>query len=334
MDEGIDSMGGISLTASQLAAAASMGFLYYDYFLTLSREVEWIWFAPQKHSLGTALFFANRYLAVVGHIPYMYEFFTFRNDPERITICAGLRIYREVMNFVVQVLVSFFLIARTYALWNRNKMILLLMLAVSSPVIIYTMTIYAITHEELRNPSLKNLLHHSCLLKYSESRSIKILVSWIGVLVFDTLIFALSLYKVVEYAKMERPRILELLARDGTIYFGLVSLSCCATVITYWPHVLMKDPYSRGAAEIIANSLASTLASRLFLNLRDPAVSTNARYDITAQTGFPEDTRFEFFPNRFYGAWSRGNHNGAVTMSVQLQTLNYRSGDWGDSSGT
>ncbi|KAF6764215.1 hypothetical protein DFP72DRAFT_871131 [Ephemerocybe angulata] len=318
MDEEIDSMEGISLTASQLAAAASMGFLYYDYFLTLSREVEWVWFTPQKHS----------------------------NDPERITVsvvtllingrlCAGLRIYREVMNFVVQVLVCFFLIARTYALWNRNKMILLLMLAVSSPVIIYTMTIYAITHEELRNPSLKNLLHHSCLLKYSESRSIKILVAWIGVLVFDTLVFALSLYKVVEYAKMERPRILELLARDGTMYFGLVSLSCFATVITYWPHILVKDPYSRGAAEIIANSLASTLASRLFLNLRNPAVLTNARYDITSQTGFPEDTRFEFFPNRFYpGAWSRGNHNGAVTMSVQLQTLNYRSGDSGDSSGT
>ncbi|KAF6749689.1 hypothetical protein DFP72DRAFT_852266 [Ephemerocybe angulata] len=293
MDEGLDPGGGISLSPAQVVAAASMGMLYYDYFLTFTREVEWIWFGPYKLSWATLFFFANRYLTVLGHIPYMYEFFSFRNDASRLSVPLLLDVHTSSTSPP-----AVFLIARTHALWDRNRIVLAALTGVSTVVIIYTCVIYVSTHNEFYSDSPTLLRPYSCLFEFSEKRHYQMLTAWIGVLVFDFIVFILSVYRVVEYARRERPPILQLLARDGTVYFGLVSLSCFFTVLTYWPKVLVSDSYSRGAAEVFANSLSSTLASRLFLNLRDPSVLSNsARYD-PAQPWFAEDARFGFFPNR------------------------------------
>ncbi|KAF5334984.1 hypothetical protein D9611_010037 [Ephemerocybe angulata] len=326
MDEGLDPGGGISLSPAQVVAAASMGMLYYDYFLTFTREVEWIWFGPYKLSWATLFFFANRYLTVLGHIPYMYEFFSFRNDPSRLSVPLMLDVHTSSTSPP-----TVFLIARTHALWDRNRIVLAALTGVSTVVIIYTCVIYVSTHNEFYSDSPTLLRPYSCLFEFSEKRHYQMLTAWIGVLVFDFIVFILSVYRVVEYARRERPPILQLLARDGTVYFGLVSLSCFFTVLTYWPKVLVSDSYSRGAAEVFANSLSSTLASRLFLNLRDPSVLSNsARYD-PAQPWFAEDARFGFFPNRHLQTraenyrYSEGGQ--AVTMSVQLQTLDYHMGE-------
>lgn len=45
--------------------------LYYDYLLTLSREVEYFW--PHQNRVGWAAssFLFNRYVSVLGHIPVL-----------------------------------------------------------------------------------------------------------------------------------------------------------------------------------------------------------------------------------------------------------------------
>lgn len=48
--------------------------LYYDYFLTLSDEVDRLWHRG-PHSWLSIIFFANRYLALLGHIPFVYIIF-------------------------------------------------------------------------------------------------------------------------------------------------------------------------------------------------------------------------------------------------------------------
>ncbi|KAI0264628.1 hypothetical protein BC834DRAFT_970581 [Gloeopeniophorella convolvens] len=45
--------------------------LYYDYFLTLSDEVDRFWCSGPR-TWGSAIFLANRYLAVLGHLPLMF----------------------------------------------------------------------------------------------------------------------------------------------------------------------------------------------------------------------------------------------------------------------
>jgi len=45
--------------------------LYHDYFLTLPKEVEFYWCAG-SHTWASIVFLANRYVAVLGHLPLFY----------------------------------------------------------------------------------------------------------------------------------------------------------------------------------------------------------------------------------------------------------------------
>lgn len=45
----------------------------YDYYLTFAEEVERFWMGPLNWASG--LFYLNRYVVLVGHIPIMVEFF-------------------------------------------------------------------------------------------------------------------------------------------------------------------------------------------------------------------------------------------------------------------
>jgi hypothetical protein len=56
---------------------ATIALLVYDYFLTLGSEIERFWKGGFDRGLNWAsfLFFANRYLALLGYIPVTLELF-------------------------------------------------------------------------------------------------------------------------------------------------------------------------------------------------------------------------------------------------------------------
>lgn len=49
--------------------------LYYDHVLTLFEEIELFWRPAELLSLGSILFFTNRYLSVVAQVPVIYAVF-------------------------------------------------------------------------------------------------------------------------------------------------------------------------------------------------------------------------------------------------------------------
>ena len=56
--------------------------LYYDYFLTLSKEVDRFWH-PGPHTWASIVFFANRYIALLGHVPFLYRVY---GDPCKVMV--------------------------------------------------------------------------------------------------------------------------------------------------------------------------------------------------------------------------------------------------------
>jgi Family of unknown function (DUF6533) len=56
--------------------------LYYDYFLTLPAEVDGFWCAG-SHSWASIVFLANRYMAVLAHVPLVYVAF---GDPCKMEV--------------------------------------------------------------------------------------------------------------------------------------------------------------------------------------------------------------------------------------------------------
>ena len=56
--------------------------LVYDYALTFSMEVERFWFSHQI-SITTALYFANRYVGLIGYFPILYQFLAVIDEDAR-----------------------------------------------------------------------------------------------------------------------------------------------------------------------------------------------------------------------------------------------------------
>ncbi|KAI6158557.1 hypothetical protein EDD17DRAFT_1002047 [Pisolithus thermaeus] len=100
-------------------SVAQFSLLYYDYTLTLSREVELFWKRPRR-SWPFAIFIANRYLTVLGHVPSSFYWFW----------SPGVHSNYRVVGAIA-------MIVRVYALYDRSRYILamLVFLAVGANAI-------------------------------------------------------------------------------------------------------------------------------------------------------------------------------------------------------
>ncbi|OSX58651.1 hypothetical protein POSPLADRAFT_1049384 [Postia placenta MAD-698-R-SB12] len=158
--------------------------LYYDYLLTFSMEVDYFWKQQRWFSWTSLLFILNRYMAVFGVIPIAMEFFA------------------DISSDVA------LLVIRTYALYNRSKRMLAVLLVV-----------------------------------YAIGAVADLVAPWGAMLLFDTTIFVLTLYKN------------DLLCRThGGEYRQYINISGLMVDFSY--------------ASLV--TLSSDLVSRLMLNLRDP----------------------------------------------------------------
>ncbi|KAH9953184.1 hypothetical protein BC827DRAFT_167231 [Russula dissimulans] len=55
--------------------------LYYDYILTLPREIEFLWLSHNKRGWFTTACLLNRYVPVLGYLPTVVEHFITLNSP-------------------------------------------------------------------------------------------------------------------------------------------------------------------------------------------------------------------------------------------------------------
>ena len=62
--------------------------LYYDYLLTLPDEVDRLWHR-RPYSWASIVFFANRYIALLGHVPFVYSVYA---DPCKMGVSPILRL--------------------------------------------------------------------------------------------------------------------------------------------------------------------------------------------------------------------------------------------------
>jgi hypothetical protein len=58
-----------------LGLAAFLAMLYYDYLLTLPREIQFLWPPHNKQGWFTLACFLNRYIPIIGLIPVAVSYF-------------------------------------------------------------------------------------------------------------------------------------------------------------------------------------------------------------------------------------------------------------------
>jgi len=100
----------------------SISILYYDWTLTFDIEISSIWRRPVKAS--AMCFVLNRYLSVIGNV-----FITvFEMKRQSSQSCKTYDFSHQIFIIVNQAFVCVLLMLRTWALYDRNSGILLLMI--------------------------------------------------------------------------------------------------------------------------------------------------------------------------------------------------------------
>ncbi|KAJ7131508.1 hypothetical protein C8R43DRAFT_1110720 [Mycena crocata] len=268
----------------------SFTLLFYDYFLTLEWEVSRYW--RTSFTWPNILFFANRYGTLLGNIPVVIQYFwSTAGTPEKITMCglqssekiiqcSHLESYHQYFIIATQVMVAAMLTLRTYALFERDKRALALMIVVILGAIAAGLWCVLTGKAVDRNTNLQ--LYFGCNYPISPSQGITLAASWGGVALFDCIIFLLTLYKVFSRRRPTGTDLLTVLLRDGAVYFGVLFISNLSNMLTF----VLGTPFTRGIATTFTNIISSIMITRLMLNLRDPALShMTGRLSTTVTTG-------------------------------------------------
>ncbi|KAF9485255.1 hypothetical protein BDN70DRAFT_871667 [Pholiota conissans] len=257
------------ILVNNCVGAASFALLYYDYLLTLPTEVSRFW-NSRRLTWASSLFYGNRYISLIGHVPVMFQYFWTSPD---LKTCKALSSFHQYLAVLIQIIVGIILIIRTYALYGCNRFILLLLCSCALTVIVYG--IWCVMSQQSPNYTVDDLLPNSCLLPVFESLSSRLASAWTGMLCFDILIFCMTLYKSLTSRNDGNSNILHVMLRDGTIYFGVMMCFCVTILLSFH----FSPLYSKGVTTILTNVISSTMASRLMLNIRDPRLTSS--YQVT-----------------------------------------------------
>ncbi|KIK55837.1 hypothetical protein GYMLUDRAFT_832492 [Collybiopsis luxurians FD-317 M1] len=239
---------------------AAISLLFYDHFLTFKTEIKCLW-KRQLNSSG-CLFFLHRYFNPIAMVITFVSLFS--NLP---VSCKAWSNVREGILIVAQLIVTFVMTMRVYALYGCNKRLLYLLFA----IIAIFLCVAAITTFTAHSTPPVALPSGECSTQLDFNNASRAAVAWMTIFIYDVLIFGLAVhnaFKTKEEFRMfktfEVPVSLRvILLRDGAIYFGVITIINLANILSFY---LLED-CMRGGFGPFASSLSVTLVSRLMLNL-------------------------------------------------------------------
>ncbi|KAL4244469.1 hypothetical protein ABKN59_008684 [Abortiporus biennis] len=250
--------------------------LYYDYLLTFSDEVRYMWFQPSLRIPW--LFFFNRYFSILADIGITIANFVPYTSLES---CVRYNTAAEFVLVIVQLLAGIVLLLRTYALYGRSRKILIFILSLTAPLIGFI--IWSVFTEETGISSIIN----GCIITQTPTSELHLAGAWESLIAYDLLIFITIVVKTykrrAEFRDEQLGRlgsVFVLIWRDGAIYFGVMACANVANSLTFYTLPLsLQASLSR-----FASSVSVTLISRLMINLRKQSVSRFQSENITGET--------------------------------------------------
>jgi len=203
---------------------ACVTLLVYDYALTFQREVELVW--KRKWGLGTILFAFNRYSPFIeGVISLSIRFFVL--SPQLCGKLSAILTWFIVLGLLTS---EFVLMLRTYAIWDRSRTALYILLATGTLV-----SVLGIVSTEMELRSLK-WTHGpgddtGCFV--SEAGTI-IFLAYISLLICETTIAIMTAIKALSHLRRSHSDFVVTLYRDGFLFYlyciGISLLNIILTV--------------------------------------------------------------------------------------------------------
>ncbi|KAG1817058.1 uncharacterized protein BJ212DRAFT_1587299, partial [Suillus subaureus] len=254
-----------------IAVNYSRRILIYDHMVTITDEITFIW--CRSKSLSAMLFLTNRYFALFGNV-YMLFVYVLPSSDQRFQFwflnmccfaqqnpsCRPYLIYRELLLLFQQIFVGLILTLRTYALYCRSKRLLAWM-------VIIGLVLGGVTVATLQLRSSTLVPGFNCFESYSEKIAVSPGLGWTTLLLYELLIFALTVYRICKTRGLSlitsRRNLLDIMFQDGAMYFAVMTL-------VNLPNILMSycgPNTTRGSLATLTSCVSVALVSRLMLNL-------------------------------------------------------------------
>jgi len=257
-------------TSGDASSLSAYVILYYDYFLTLSMEVSRYWRAG-SHTWASTIFLVLRYVAVLGHLPFLYR--TFGNVCNREHLVHVVATYHYTIVLLLAVLTSILLVMRVYALYFRNRWILcILALEYVAGVILACWALTGLWP----GAAAAHSTEHNALLKAA---------AFSGLLIFDLTIFILTVARSIKlWSRSRKEPFIHRVLVDGLIYYGVIWNLNLLNVVD-----LAINPRTELSTPEFTYILSVVMISRLMINLRDPELHKPDDHDgafTTAAAGY------------------------------------------------
>ncbi|KAH9850484.1 hypothetical protein C2E23DRAFT_887375 [Lenzites betulinus] len=236
--------------------------IFHEYALTFESEVRLIW--RRKITGASIIFFLNRYIMLFQNAITIASYWPWSNP--------DVFAYRDLILNVLPYLVwNAFSTLRVYALSGRDwRIAALVAFIMLSPFVSNVYNLPAQKPDNMPQPygcSVDNALTVAVHSKLTLIRCTVVLGSRVPLIVGDSIVLAVTwwkTYKIKKEAELAHVQtsLVDLLLRDGTLYFGTMLLMNLL-------HILINFIVRVSFLGDIADVMTSVLVSRFIMNLRD-----------------------------------------------------------------
>ncbi|XP_006463765.1 hypothetical protein AGABI2DRAFT_120573 [Agaricus bisporus var. bisporus H97] len=161
----------------------------------------------------------------------------------------SLSFFVRILDLVItiQCLVACLMIMRVYALYGRKAWVAILYAGVA--VCSTGIAIWAVITSTKTAESPPVYIPDGCGVTLARTEARYLAFAWLSELMFDVLIFVMTLYKTLSLPNGNGIGLLSMLMRDGAVYFGAMVVVNIGNIITFF----VGGPLSRGSLTMLAN---------------------------------------------------------------------------------
>ncbi|PVF97483.1 hypothetical protein CPB86DRAFT_785784 [Serendipita vermifera] len=246
-------------------SAVALAIVSYDTILTLPEEIEFLW--SKKWSDVKVLTYLNRFVSFFFIAINCYMFSGIDRSLSN-SFCEVLLISTGVGAYVCFAMSNWILLARTQALLGNHRMFRRCLLAFYIILYVATGCLVIKTAQHIKGQLFYSKTVRSCGLAH---RPLDMVLVWVGPMVFETIIFAITVLKLYQKASQIYTlgsKLLMVLYRDGVCYYFIIIGLRIFTFISWlaFPISLLFVSF------FVLWAVMSVAITRLQINLRKAVV--------------------------------------------------------------
>ncbi|KAF9552411.1 hypothetical protein CPC08DRAFT_714634 [Agrocybe pediades] len=257
----------LGVQASRYAHLSAGVIILYDYATTFDQEVSLVWQGPL--SIGKLLFISSRYYALFATI---FDFYGLFSPPDSTSFCTKFYRWQGWTSIVVTMLAQGILQLRVYALYTKNRRVLMAMVT----LFLLSISFAALIMGEILSELIVMVSPIPPLGRFCSIDTSKIMrishVFWLPAIIFDTFLSVLAIIKSCKLRKslansvfrQTGEKLVDILFRDSAIYFFVITATyvTCMVIWIIDPRRLTELPLG------FAVAFPCVVSNRMVLNLR------------------------------------------------------------------